>query len=164
MLSYRSKGVGGWFKVLDRPRKSRSESGICIFRLFALIARRSKYDFWIPDKILDQSRKKILQKIYFQPKNFSIEKKIKCFFFKIEKKSDPKKKSEQKNFDQKKIDQKNFNSKIENFNFFIKTFFLVFDKKIVFVWSKFMSRPKIVSGIQKSYLERRMMSTNMWKL
>ena len=26
--------------------------GIFIFRIFKMVARRSKYDFWIPDKIL----------------------------------------------------------------------------------------------------------------
>ena len=36
-----------------------------IFRIFKMIARCSKYDCWIPDKILSWTRKKIRKKYYF---------------------------------------------------------------------------------------------------
>ena len=39
---------------------------ICIFSMFVLIARRSKYDFWIPDKILVIEKKILIKKIFFR--------------------------------------------------------------------------------------------------
>ena len=38
-----------------------------MFRIFKMVARRSKYDFWIPDKILSWSIY-FLKKTYFAPK------------------------------------------------------------------------------------------------
>ena len=48
-----------WLFFYDTPFKN------CIFSMHALIARRSKYDFWIPDKILTLEIKIQIKKIFF---------------------------------------------------------------------------------------------------
>ena len=48
----------------DTPSKN------CIFRMDALIARRSKYDFWIPDEILTLEIKIQIKKIFFRDRKF----------------------------------------------------------------------------------------------
>ena len=42
---------------------------ICILNIFALIARRSKYDFWIPDEILTLEIKIQIKKYFFEIEN-----------------------------------------------------------------------------------------------
>ena len=42
----------------------------CIFSMVALIARRSKYDFWIPDEILTLETKNQNKKIFFRDRKF----------------------------------------------------------------------------------------------
>ena len=42
----------------------------CIFSMVALIARRSKYDFWIPDEILTLEIKIQIKKIFFRDRKF----------------------------------------------------------------------------------------------
>ena len=42
----------------------------CIFSMVALIARRSKYDFWIPDEILTLEKKIQIKKIFFRDRKF----------------------------------------------------------------------------------------------
>ena len=42
----------------------------CIFSMVALIARRSKYDFWIPDEILTLEIKIQIKKIFFRGRKF----------------------------------------------------------------------------------------------
>ena len=42
----------------------------CIFSMDALIARRSKYDFWIPDEILTLEIKIQIKKIFFRDRKF----------------------------------------------------------------------------------------------
>ena len=41
-----------------------------IFSMVALIARRSKYDFWIPDEILTLETKIQIKKIFFRDRKF----------------------------------------------------------------------------------------------
>ena len=41
---------------------------ICIFSMCALITRRSKYDFWIPDKILTLEKKS--EQFFFRGRKF----------------------------------------------------------------------------------------------
>ena len=62
---------------------------ICIFSMFALIARRSKYDFWIPGGILTLEIKIQIKKIFFRDRKFWSKKKIENFFG-PKKNSDPK--------------------------------------------------------------------------
>ena len=61
----------------------------CIFSMDALIARRSKYDFWIPDEILTLEIKIQIKKYFFEIENF-----------------------DRKIFSKKKSDQKNSHPKI----------------------------------------------------
>ena len=52
----------------------------CIFSMDALIARRSKYDFWIPDEILTLEIKIQIKKIFFRDRKFWSKKKSGNFF------------------------------------------------------------------------------------
>ena len=67
------------------------KNGFYIFRIFKMLARFYKYDFWTPDKILSWNRKNLEKKIFFQiEKNleeniFFKSGKISRFFGKIEK-------------------------------------------------------------------------------
>ena len=51
------------------------KTGFYIFRIFKMIARFYKYDFWIPDKILSWNRKNLEKKIFFSNRK-KISKKI----------------------------------------------------------------------------------------
>ena len=53
-----------WLFFYDTPFKN------CIFSMLALIARRSKYDFWIPDEILTLEIKIQIKKYFFEIENF----------------------------------------------------------------------------------------------
>ena len=53
-----------WLFFYDTPFKN------CIFSMHALIARRSKYDFWIPDEILTLEIKIQIKKIFFRDRKF----------------------------------------------------------------------------------------------
>ena len=55
---------GFWAVFLRYPFKN------CIFSMVALIARRSKYDFWIPDEILTLEIKIQIKKIFFRDRKF----------------------------------------------------------------------------------------------
>ena len=134
----------------------------CIFSMDALIARRSKYDFWIPDKILTLEIKIQIKKIFFRDRKFWSKKNPENF-----------------------SDQKFFPSKNQKIDFFEKSIFSIFGwenffgpkiipdfffdqnfrsrKNIFLIWI-FISRVKISPGIQKSYLERRAMSASMLKM
>ena len=57
----------------DNPFKN------CIFSMDALIARRSKYDFWIPDEILTLEIKIQIKKIFFRDRKFWSKKKAEFF-------------------------------------------------------------------------------------
>ena len=72
--------------------------------MVALIARRSKYDFWIPDEILTLEKKNQIKKIFFEIENF-------------DRKKNPKKK-----FGPNKISY----PKIENFDLSNKMIFSIF--------------------------------------
>ena len=50
-----------------------------IFSMVALIARRSKYDFWIPDEILTLEIKIQIKKIFFRDRKFWSKKKSNFF-------------------------------------------------------------------------------------
>ena len=56
--------------------------GFWVFRIFKMIARCSKYDFWIPGKILDWYRKNIFQKHIFSISK-NLQEKNKVVFFMI---------------------------------------------------------------------------------
>ena len=67
-----------------------SKSKKCVFRMVALIGRRSKYDFWIPDKILTLEKKIQKKKLFFRGRKFRSKKNRKFFsieIFDLEKKS-----------------------------------------------------------------------------
>ena len=56
------------------------KTGFYIFRIFKMIARFYKYDFWIPDKILSWNRKNLEKKIFFSNRKKISKKKIWKFF------------------------------------------------------------------------------------
>ena len=85
---------------------------ICILDMVALIARRSKYDFWIPDEILTLEIKIQIKKIFFRDRKFWSNKKSEIF-------------SDQKNFPIQKSKKKNDFSKKSIFSIFGWEFFLV---------------------------------------
>ena len=134
----------------------------CIFSLLALIARRSKYDFWIPDEILTLETKIQIKKIFFRDRKFWSKK-------------NPEKKFGPKIFSHPKIENidEKFPHRISIFgweNFLVRFFFenifrskISISKKYFLIWI-FISRVKISSGIQKSYLERRAMSASRLKI
>ena len=43
---------------------------ICIFSMFALMAQRSKYDFWIPGEILGLEKKSEQKSFFFRARKF----------------------------------------------------------------------------------------------
>ena len=122
--------------------------------MVALIARHSKYDFWILDGILILEIK-IQKKIFFLDVNFFGSKNIfgdffwTIFFFL----------TQNRNF-RFWVRKKKWVQKSRRFFFSINIFDL---EKYVFDLI-FFSRVKISSGIQKSYLERRAMSATMLKM
>ena len=140
-----------------------------VFRIFRLIARFSKYDFWIPGKISDGCRwtifsttKKIMTKIWRKQSFFSVFFSrcflkffdFRCFlkffdfwFFGKFWKSD----FFQHFFDFRKKSQ-----------FFSDVFFVM--KKICFQNIFHLHLSEIFSGIQKSYLENHAMSVKIRKI
>ena len=135
---------------------------ICIFSMFALIARRSKYDFWIPDGILTLEIKNNKTFFFSRYQIFWIEKKVRRFlwiklFFLTQNRNF-------RNFDFSSkmsiLDEDFFWSKKSPNCFFDPTNLI--SRKNMFFWI-FISRVKIPPGIQKSYLERRAISASMLK-
>ena len=60
--------------------KFAKKNRFCLLDVFKLIARTSKYDFWIPGKILGWSSKKYFEKTYFFEMNNVSEENRKIFF------------------------------------------------------------------------------------
>ena len=126
---------------------------IWILNIFALIARRSKYDFWIPDEILTLETKNQIKNIFFRDRKFWSKKfppsknqfLVRFFLYRFF----------------RFLDGKIFLVR-KNFRFFFRSKFSI--SKIIFLIWIFISRVKISSGIQKSYLERRAMSATMRKM
>ena len=108
----------------------------CIFSMDALIARRSKYDFWIPDEILTLEIKIQIKKIFFRDRKFWSKKKSN--FFRTQKKFPSK---NRKNRFFRKIDFSDFwMGEIFWSDFFFRKIFSIniFDLKKIFFWSEFV--------------------------
>ena len=102
----------------------------CIFSMDALIARRSKYDFWIPDEILTLEKKNRSKKYFFEIENFD-RKTNPDFFFGSKKISHP------------KIEFRTTKCRIDFFDFWMGIFFGPKKKSKNFFDQNFRSRKNI---------------------